>query len=184
VFLLVARGDSGTSEVMQSSRRLVDEKIELREGNLFMVHLVALFKKRAANFRRDKKAWLCTTVLPSLFVLIGFLVYANSGRQRSLPNLSLDLSALNSGISDDFVNPIHFNQGEYSCLPGRCVHDVVVESYSYCGGIAGADDLKCSVTESSLIMDTIDDFEGGELIASESGTVLEVCAFFSFEHYH
>jgi hypothetical protein len=165
---------------VQSSRRLIDDKIELQEGNLFMVHLAALFKKRAANFRRDKKAWLCTTVLPSLFVLIGFVVYKNSGRARNLPSLRLDLSALNSGVSGDFVNPIHFNKGEYECLPGRCVHDVVVESYSFCGGITrdrGVNDsgVKCSVSDSSLIMDTLDNYGGGEVIASESSSVSEVC---------
>jgi hypothetical protein len=182
VFLLVARGDSvGKTQVVQSSRRLLDENnIELRKGNLFLVHLAALFKKRASIFRRDKKAWLCTTVLPSLFVMIGFLVYRNSGRARSLPALTLDLSALNSGISGDFVNPIHFNEGEYTCLPGRCVHDEVYdiaqtkELYSFCGGL-GITDVKCLVSdESSLIMSSLDNFEGSDLIPSASSDVEEV----------
>jgi hypothetical protein len=182
VFLLVARGDSvGKTEVVQSSRRLIDQdKIKLREGNLFMVHLAALFKKRASNFRRDKKAWLCTSVLPSIFVMLGFLVFKNIGGPRDLPPLALDLSSLNSGVSGDFVNPIHFNEGAYKCLPGVCVYETVFDStqsnelYTFCGGLDNADQ-ECSVSESSSIMNTLNNFEGGKVIPSKSSTVSEVC---------
>lgn len=183
VFLLVARGDSvGEKEVVQSSRRLEQDegKIELQDGNLFIVHLIALFKKRASNFRRDKKAWMCTTLLPSLFVMIGFLVYRNAGRARSLPTLSLDLSSLNAGVSGDFINPIHYNIGEYSCLPGSCVHNPIVsivqtsENYTYCGGITSVDDAVCSIFESSLIVDRLNGFKGADFVESESTLLREV----------
>ena len=33
-------------------------KMDLDNDGLFNTHLIALFKKRAAYFRRDKKAWV------------------------------------------------------------------------------------------------------------------------------
>ena len=77
VFLLVARGDHADNQKthLRSSQRLsademsglnaVDDddrsarsKMNLEKDGMFFRHLGALFKKRAANFRRDKRA--CT----------------------------------------------------------------------------------------------------------------------------
>lgn len=75
VFLLVARGDQvdvqkqslGASQCMSELKKTsgtasevqnADARVELDEHNLFFRHLGALFKKRAANFRRDQRA--CT----------------------------------------------------------------------------------------------------------------------------
>ena len=67
VFLLVARGDSADKEKLQSSMRpagdVVDNeaskslrsRMDLETEKLFARHLGALFRKRAANFKRDKK---------------------------------------------------------------------------------------------------------------------------------
>ena len=86
VFLLVSRGDSipgdpgfddkevRSSQLLKAGIVSVDEE----EGeSLFCRHIQALFYKRLLNFRRDKKAWLFTTILPSLFVLVGFLLSDN-----------------------------------------------------------------------------------------------------------
>ncbi len=86
VFLLVARGEgTGNKKEFASSKHmegvtLADEgtksarsRMDLENEGLFFRHIGALLKKRAAFFRRDKKAWCCTTLLPSLFVFVGFL---------------------------------------------------------------------------------------------------------------
>lgn len=86
VFLLVARGEgTGEKKEFASSKHmdgvaLADEgtksarsRMDLENEGLFVRHIGALLKKRAAFFRRDKKAWCCTTLLPSLFVFVGFL---------------------------------------------------------------------------------------------------------------
>lgn len=70
VFLLVARGDSAEHTALASSKRVegvegiavdadksVRSRMDLEKEGLFFRHLGALFKKRAAFFRRDKKAW-------------------------------------------------------------------------------------------------------------------------------
>lgn len=90
VFILVSRGeDAGVGE--EEAKQKATEKsttagISLNESanlsrkdyqrdDLFLVHIQALFLKRWANFKRDKKAWVFTTILPSLFVLLGFLLF-------------------------------------------------------------------------------------------------------------
>lgn len=86
VFLLVARGEgTGDKKEFASSKHidgvaLADDgtksarsRMDLEKDGLFFRHVGALLKKRAAFFRRDKKAWCCTTLLPSLFVFVGFL---------------------------------------------------------------------------------------------------------------
>lgn len=81
VFILVSRGESvGGQDKMDSSQHLsltkgvtalVEDDFE--RDKVFMRHVRALFKKRWLNFKRDRKAWLFTTILPSLVVFIGFL---------------------------------------------------------------------------------------------------------------
>ena len=86
VFLLVARGEgTGDKKEFASSKHmdgvvLADDgtksarsRMDLENDGLFLRHIGALLRKRAAFFRRDKKAWCCTTLLPSLFVFVGFL---------------------------------------------------------------------------------------------------------------
>lgn len=45
-----------------------------RDG-IFFRHVQILFLKRWFDFKRDKKAWFFTTILPSLLVFIGFLLF-------------------------------------------------------------------------------------------------------------
>lgn len=76
VFLLVARGGTaGDKKEYESSLHTSDEpttaaedaeksarsRMDLEKEGLFKTHVQSLFKKRAAFFRRDKKAWCCTT---------------------------------------------------------------------------------------------------------------------------
>lgn len=74
VFLLVARGASAaaTRRYESSATRILGEhspteqdgdknvcsRMDLKKEGLFNTHMLALFKKRAAFFRRDKKAWV------------------------------------------------------------------------------------------------------------------------------
>ena len=89
VFILVSRGDSGggdeeaVRQAIESSKRQstsLDSSMDLtqkdfdRDG-LFMRHVLCLIWKRWSNFKRDKKAWFFTMVLPSLFVLIGLILF-------------------------------------------------------------------------------------------------------------
>ena len=184
VFLLVARGDAatGSKRSFRSSRRAggegiaalkdddteksVQSRMDLENEGLFLRHLGGLFRKRAMNFKRDKKAWCCTTVLPTLFVLGGFLIFAFAAPQRNLDPIVLDLNDFNKDITIDqgARNPISFNSpGEYSCKPGSCIYEFPFiqnegtgETYSFCGAPvdAIAQGLTCSIEDSSRIMFT------------------------------
>lgn len=169
VFLLVARGADREKSFLTSSRQLdsvaaivKDEesrstrsKMDLETEGLFVRHVVALFKKRAMNFKRDKKAWCCTTILPSVFVLIGFLLVTFLSTSRNLSALTMTLDDYNTGVDTEPRNPIVFNNGaNYSCQPGLCIYEfpivtsnVTDELYFYCGAqsyIGNA--TTCSIT--------------------------------------
>ena len=122
--------------------------------------------KRAAFFRRDKKAWLCTTVLPSVFVLIGFIIFNFAVPDRNMDPLTLDLNDFNVQAPEP-RNPIAFNgpDNPFTCQPGVCSYQqaVVFESstneyYFFCGVQARMVDVyNCSVFSSSIIMDKVAD---------------------------
>ena len=71
VFLLVARGEEKEKQgfksahfsskdvlnVGEGAEKSVRSKMDLENEGLFGTHVQALLKKRAANFKRDKKAW-------------------------------------------------------------------------------------------------------------------------------
>lgn len=81
VFVLVSRGDNLRSEVGSQNLSLRGRgaaaltQDDFERDKIFLRHAGALFKKRWLNFKRDKKAWLFTTILPSLFVFIGFMFF-------------------------------------------------------------------------------------------------------------
>ena len=72
VFLLVARGETQDKPLLKSAQRTSDaavaykdemeksarSKMDLETEGLFVRHVGALFRKRAMNFKRDKKAWV------------------------------------------------------------------------------------------------------------------------------
>jgi ATP-binding cassette, subfamily A (ABC1), member 3 len=140
VFLLVARGERKEKEgeylassmrfnntVMDSETDSQDKsrhsRMTLEKENLFLTHLGALFRKRAANFRRDKKAWLCTTILPSIFVLIGLIIYKYAGVTRNMDSISLTIGNYNKYVEVEPKNPIVYNKArsDFTCQPGICV---------------------------------------------------------------
>jgi hypothetical protein len=115
---------------------------DIFRDTLFPLHLQALLKKRFTYFRRDRKAWLCTTIIPSLFVLIGFIVFAFAGPNRNLDPLTLDLGDYISDTKPEAENFIAFNsQGNpFLCQPGFCSHrepyvnsELTNEKYVFCG---------------------------------------------------
>ena len=155
VFLLVARGvtpdDKTHLKSAESSNDQISMKadndrsyrsnLELENDGLFSRHVSALFKKRAMNFKRDKKAWCCTTILPSVFVLIGFLLGTFVTTPRDLDAIVMNLDDYNGEVPSGQNNPIAFNSGtKFSCDTGRCIYDIPVvasdstnELYYFCG---------------------------------------------------
>jgi len=140
VFLMVARGETGEKDEMQSVRRgksirkngsvrsstrgsFRSTGEEMQEQHQFARHCQALFAKRAMNFKRDKKAWCCSTICPSIFALIGFLVVAYAPSNGNMPPVLVTLENNNPQIKTDLRNPIPFNEagGEFSCQPGTCI---------------------------------------------------------------
>ncbi|OEU16083.1 hypothetical protein FRACYDRAFT_208005 [Fragilariopsis cylindrus CCMP1102] len=125
VFLLVARGvtpdDKTHLKSAESSNDQISMKadndrsyrsnLELENDGLFSRHVSALFKKRAMNFKRDKKAWCCTTILPSVFVLIGFLLGTFVTTPRDLDAIVMNLDDYNGEVPSGQNNPIAFNSG-------------------------------------------------------------------------
>mmetsp|Transcript_20566 Transcript_20566/g.48274 ORF Transcript_20566/g.48274 Transcript_20566/m.48274 type:complete len:1247 (+) Transcript_20566:2893-6633(+) len=154
VFLLVARGNapekahlksadivSGETSMNIENNRSIRSRIELENDGLFSRHVSALFKKRAMNFKRDRKAWCCTTILPSVFVLIGFVLFAYVTPERNLDSITLTLDDYNVNIDTGLKNPIAFNTDDkFSCQTGKCIYDIPVvssdatnELYYFCG---------------------------------------------------
>lgn len=161
VFLLVARGttpdqahekthlkstedaDEKASNVQFENERSVSSnstKMDLEANNMFARHVTALFRKRALNFKRDRKAWCCTTICPSICVLLGFLLFAFVSPERNLNAIVMELDDYNPGVAAP-RNPIVFNADDrYSCQPGKCIYDTPIvlspgtdELYFYCG---------------------------------------------------
>lgn len=148
--------------------------INLENDALFLRHMGSLLKKRALYFRRDKKAWICTTIVPSIFVLIGLVVFVLVAADRNLAPLKLDIEDYNPALG----NTVPFNSPDnpFLCQTGSCSSVPYVENkltdelYAWCGfesrlGISlnpksGAfeidnSDQTCSVSQSRNIMNTI-----------------------------
>jgi ABC-type multidrug transport system ATPase subunit len=210
VFLLVARGgqDPDKKTSFRSSRligeasvkRIVDDlpseastgtrsRMLLNEDLTFR-HIRALFSKRAANFRRDKKAWCFTTILPSVFVLAGFLMFKFIPPERDMETLPLTLDDYNTGVDLFPSNPLVFNApgGEYECQPALCAYSfadsaIVTpdERYHLCGSqahIPGAFSSNlCSIADSENVMDTLTESDGVNPIPAAVSGVLNVRTF-------
>ena len=199
VFLLVARGDPTAHQEFASSKRgsitLSDDadrttrsRMDLENEGLFSRHVFALIRKRAAFFRRDKKAWCCTTIVPSVFVFLGFIIFKFASPERDLDPVALDLSIYNPKVSDP-RNPIAYNSpgNPFHCQPGRCAYDVAAmivdetsELYYFCGAQASlANNTNCSITESSSVIENITDAgaQGQETVAGNifEGSLIVFC---------
>ena len=87
VFLMVARGEVGKErQHLASSRKLGAAPENLSGGNIshrsaedlsdskiFTRHVQSLLQKRATNFKRDKKAWVCMIYIISQYSVIDSL---------------------------------------------------------------------------------------------------------------
>lgn len=193
VFLLVARGGTGEHQTMTSSKKISDipvdgdkshrSRTDLQKDGLFAKHVRALFQKRALNFKRDKKAWCCSTFLPSVFVLIGFILFKVVGGGRNLGALTLTLDDYNTDVDDPPRNPIPFNNfGQYTCQPGFCVYqdpspnltNTTGERYTFCGvsALTLALNDTCTMSSSTEIVNRITE-AGAEAIGSNVTNVTE-----------
>jgi len=206
VFLMVARGETGEKDKMQSVRR--GESIrkngsvrsstrgsfrsaveEMEQQQQFARHVQALFAKRALNFKRDKKAWCCSTICPSIFALVGFLVVAYAPSNRNMPPVLVTLEDNNPIIKSDLRNPIPFNEagGEFSCQPGTCIGYKDRDNYFFCGQSAAFGDdgpcsnegycgPNCTISESDFYMNgflSTDTDEGNFLVPQDVSGVEE-----------
>ena len=138
------------------------------------------------DFRDSTQAWCCTTILPSLFVFVGFLLFTVISPDRNLEAIELNLNDYNSEVNppnDQPRNPIPFNSPSESapCQPGRCFYDspIVFESYEdeteelyfYCGSQSALNetDATCSIEVSQTITSRITEAGAGAeaLIATD-----------------
>lgn len=209
VFLLVARdGEMEQSAPKKSADRLSESEAEkvnkvvkasntqsrmdLEQDGLFFRHLGALFKKRAAFFKRDKKAWVCTTVLPSLFVCLGFFVFKFFAPNRDLDPITLSLKDYNPDIPEP-RNPVMFTGGgtdsTFQCQVGLCAYQVpyvlddpLNELYFFCGLKARILDraYACSLSESEAIANMMANSEILPFPAEDVSTVNGVSCVFGF----
>jgi len=178
VELASSKLDTDSTEISDASIKesaTTQPVVTLEDDGLFWRHLRTLLKKRASIFRRDKKAWLFTTIIPSLFVLLGFLLSPRLSTDRNLPAVTMDLRDYNKKVKSTPRNPIAVNSPDnpYLCQPGICSHmqpvvmeNLTDETYFFCGFLArqGLDpesysypqsNLTCSITESTDIISSI-----------------------------
>jgi hypothetical protein len=172
VFLKVSRGDLLSASDLLSPQEIakakdISAKGQYGKGAVFSRNLQYLFKKRYQNFKRDKKAWFCSVLLPSIISLIGFiLVWVKTNKtSRNMVPLNLSLSAYNPNIKVR-RNPVPFNYPDsFMCQPGVCISDTVLnlakftgETYRYCGSEASiSNEYSCSISDSSKIASMIKD---------------------------
>lgn len=198
VFLLVARGEGtekeefasastrANKEGLQGMDKTSRSRMDLENDGLFTRHLGALFKKRAAIFKRDKKAWICTTVLPSIFVLIGFIIFKFASASLAYAPLPLSLDDYNPRVDGSPRHAVAFNapfDRSYTCQPGNCAYIPVMsvestsELYFFCGyqgGLSG--DENCTISDSTQFMETIEG-DGVVVEPKSVSSVLEVRLF-------
>ena len=193
VFLMVARGESKNNKPsLKSSMKLDDGLNEasaassfrsadsLDDRALFASHVKSLLSKRATNFKRDKKAQCCSTVLPVLFALLGFINVAFIAPDRNMKPLSLSLNDFNPEILEgekregEKRNPIPFNTANsFNCQPGACIGSPteMSGSFPFCGQLTN---LTGTCTQVEDFSDWEDDESGGVTITSDVSTVGEV----------
>jgi len=142
--------------------------------------------------QRDKKAWCCTTVLPSLFVLAGLLLLEFISPQRNLSPLDLKSSFntdFNAMIETGIRNPIPYNTpGFFSCNPGYCTQspsffsiNETGETYSFCGApvLSDSPGENCSISDSDQIVSRINE-AGADEVGGDVTTINEVRASLPF----
>jgi len=219
VFLMVARGEEGlhASSDKKHVSNAENDMVEVdsksyqysfdasqQAGTSFQRHVQALFAKRAKNFKRDKKAWCCSTILPTMITLFGFLIVNFMSRKNpNYPSLTLSLDQNNPDIKVE-RNPIPFNNPSfYDCQPGNCIYGSTInvtetsELYYFCGANAKVDPetqnntspTTCTIADSTSIIDQISQYgafgEGNDAtdVLNSSISVLETSQNFSASLY-
>lgn len=89
----------------------IDENDHLR---IFLLHMEAMFQKRALYFTRDTKSWVLQYILPVIFVLAGMAVMYFAVFTRDQPSITLTIDDYNKGISSNQL-PFPYSAGSYVC---------------------------------------------------------------------
>lgn len=170
VFIMVGRGETGDRDLKASFSKSakVDEKVfqnedpdsnasyasaeDMNNQQLFARHVQALLQKRAMNFKRDKRAWICSTILPCIFALLGFVNAAFFSQFKSLPPLELKLSNYNPTLQDTSQsNPTPFNKGgSFPCQPGQCISTYDEYFGRYCGAAVSSNETCYGIDVSDI----------------------------------
>ena len=151
----VAMSENNSSQHSESARKLGEIVFEPS----YQKHVTSLVRKRALNFKRDKKAWFCSVMLPAVISLFGFISLKFAPDYRNLDNLVLLYEDLNPDVRSN-QNPLVFNapNSTFQCNPGKCVNlanwndTLSKENYRVCG--IGEDLESCSISRTSLIFDS------------------------------
>ncbi len=204
VFLMVARGGEAASNEMKLRSSQVNAEPDLVESHdlaapltgipnepnvsyrsqeglqgkdLFKIHVQSLFAKRAMNFKRDKKAWVCSTICPVIAALFGFIVVSFLAPSRNMVNLELKLTDYNVDVSDKSKrHPFPYNDADtFPCQPANCI-STSVEYGQYCGNFLVLDNPSGQCFGNS-VGHLVDDLEEADFfpIANNVSSILEVC---------
>lgn len=119
--------------------------------------------------------------MPTLFVLIGFVVFKFASPQRNLDSITLDVSAFNSDVSAEPIFPLPFNSPDnpYRCQPGKCAYEhtgieipETNEFYAFCGSqVTLEGEAVCTISVSTEIAFSLDSFEGITTIETDVTSV-------------
>jgi len=164
--------------------------IDDKKNDDFQRHVKALFMKRALNFKRDKRAWFCSILLPSFVTLLGFISIQLLSPTREMIPLLLTMNDYNINIVSEEKHVIQFNSGQnFDCNPGTCITSQIEvnnqesgEHYFYCGASANMsrvssefdEQQKCIVKSSMRYINEIKSSGIFFLDDKKSSTVLDV----------
>lgn len=194
VFLLVSRGGDQMesckdSDVTRKSHRPCTGITLEDDSRRAFRHTRALFNKRVWNFRRDKKAWFCTTLFPSAFVFAGFLSVKLIANERDFRQVALRIDDYNVDAASP-RNPIGVNNpsSPFTCQPGYCSYNEseslnwipeTDESYYFCGEQARFSweaEHRCSISTPTMNVIKHITEGGAEAIVQNVSSVLEASA--------
>lgn len=169
VFLCVAKGENHSAITLPSASTMsimnqgespersanldsINASADMTESELFRIHVRALFEKRALNFKRDKKAWICSTILPILFSLFGFITVTLIIPSKNMGKLELRLSDYNPthvGKRKRYPFPVG-NSSLFPCQPSSCISDYLQYNIS-CGNLVSLNSTASLCTNPGLI---------------------------------
>ncbi len=122
---------------------------------------------------------MCSTILPCIFALVGFMSAVFLTRFESMEPLELGLSNYNPDFEDATRLPTPFNKGgSFPCQPASCVSFYDEYLDSYCGLNPFVLNKTCEGTDVADIVDSME--EGLYIIDQNVSTVEEVCLWVNF----